>query len=255
MDFVTGFPRSQKGNDAIFVVIDKLSKVAHFLPVKESISASQLAELYTARIVSLHGVPKLISSDRGSLFTSKFWESFQTAMGTKIRFSTAFHPQTSGQVEQVNHILKDMLRACVIAFGMKREDCLPYAEFSYNNSYQASSGKAPFEILYGRKCRTPLNWSETGERQILGNDLISEAEDMCRVIRENLKAAQSRQKSYYDNKHRDLSSQIDDFVYLRVCPMKGTKRFGIKGKLAPRYVGPFKILGKRGDLAYQLELP
>ena len=99
-------------------------------------------------------------------------------MGTNIRFNTAFHPQTSGQVERVNHILEDMLRACVISFGMKWEDCLPYAEFSYNNSFQASSGKAPFEILYGRKCRTPLNWSETGERQLLGNDLITEAEEM-----------------------------------------------------------------------------
>ena len=176
-------------------------------------------------------------------------------MGTKIRFSTAFHPQTSGQVERVNQILEDMLRACVISFGMKWEDCLPFAEFSYNNSFQASAGKAPFEILYGRKCRTPLNWSETGERQLLGNDLISEAEEMCKVIRENLKAAQSRQKSYYDGKHRDLAFNIDDHVYLRVSPMKGTQRFGIKGKLAPRYVGPFKILGKRGDLAYQLELP
>src|SRR4051812_46101686 len=96
MEFVTGFPNSKKGNGVIFVVIDKLTKVAHFLPVKESISAAQLAELYTSRIVSLHGVPKLISSDRGSLFTSKFWESFQTAMGTNIRFSTVFHPQTSG---------------------------------------------------------------------------------------------------------------------------------------------------------------
>ena len=148
-----------------------------------------------------------------------------------------------------------MLRACVISFGMKWEDCLPYAEFSYNNSFQASSGKAPFEILYGRKCRTPLNWSETGERQLLGNDLITEAEDMCKVIRDNLKAAQSRQKSYYDSKHRDLAFKIGDHVYLRVSPMKGTRRFSIKGKLAPRYVGPFKIVSKRGDLAYQLELP
>ena len=173
MDFVTGFPKSKRGNDAIFVVIDKLSKVAHFLPIKESITAAQLAELYTSRIVSLHGIPQLISSDRGSIFTSKFWDSFQKAMGTNIRFSTDFHPQTSGQVEQVNQILEDMLRACVISFGMKWEDCLPYAEFLYNNSFQASSGKAPFEILYGRKCRTPLNWSETGARQILGNDLIT----------------------------------------------------------------------------------
>ena len=126
-----------------------------------------------------------------------------------------------------------MLRACVISFGMKWEDCLPYAEFSYNNSFQASSGMAPFEILYGRKCRTPLNWSETGECQLLGNDLIIEAEEMCKVIRENLKATQSRQKSYYDSKHHDLAFEIEDHVYLCVSPMKGTRRFGIKGKLAP----------------------
>ena len=125
MDFVTGFPKSRKGNDAIFVVIDRLSKVAHFLPVKETISASQLAKLYTARIVSLHGVPLEISSDRGSITTSKFWASFQKAMGTNLLFSTAYHPQTSGQVERVNQILEDMLRACVISFGMKWEECLP----------------------------------------------------------------------------------------------------------------------------------
>ena len=164
--------------------IDKLTKVAHFLPIKESITAAQLAELYTSRIVSLHGIPQLISSDHGSIFTSKFWDSFQKAMGTNIRFSTAFHPQTSGQVERVNQILEDMLRACVISFGMKWEDCLPYAEFSYKNTFQASSAKAPFEILYGRKCRTPFNWLETGERQLLRNDLITEAKEMCKVIRE-----------------------------------------------------------------------
>src|SRR4051812_33893282 len=134
-----------------------------------------------------------------------------------------------------------MLRACVISFGMKWEDCLPFAEFSYNNSFQASSRKSPFEILYGRKCRTPLSWSETIERQILGNVLITEAQDMCLVIHEILKAAQSCQKIYYDNKHRDVSFQIDDFVYLRVSPMKGNQHFGIKGKLAPRFIGPFKI--------------
>ena len=122
MDFVTGFPKSKRGNDAIFVVIDKLSKVAHFLPIKESITAAQLAELYTSRIVSFHGILQLISSDCGSIFTSKFWDSFQKAMGTNIRFSTAFHPQTRGQVERVNQILEDRLRACVISFGMKWED-------------------------------------------------------------------------------------------------------------------------------------
>ena len=161
-------------------------------------------------------------------------DSFQKALGTNIRFSTAFHSQTSGQVERVNQILEDMLRACVISFGMKWEDCLPYAEFSYNNSFQASSGKPPFEIMYGRKCRTPLNWSETGERQLLGNDLITEAVEMCKVIRDNLKAAQSRQKSYYDSKHRDLAFEIGDHVYLRVSPMKGPTYLGASFPLIPK---------------------
>src|SRR3954470_10334173 len=149
MDFVTGFPKSQKGNDAILVVIDRLSKVAHFLAVKETITASQLATLYMSRIVSLHGIPLVISSDRGSLFTSRFWASFQEAMGTHLSFSTAFHPQSQGQVERVNQVIEDMLRACVISFSKKWEESLPYAEFSYNNSYQASLKMAPFKVLYG----------------------------------------------------------------------------------------------------------
>src|SRR3954466_7995198 len=124
MDFVTGFPRSQKGHDAIFVVIDQFSKVAHFLPVKETISASQLADLYVSRIVSLHGIPLEISSDRGSLFTSTFWDSFQEAMGTHLSFSTAYHSQSQGQVERVNQVLKDMLRSCVISFCKKWEESL-----------------------------------------------------------------------------------------------------------------------------------
>jgi hypothetical protein len=114
---------------------------------------------------------------------------------------------------------------------------------------------APFELLYGRKCRTPLNWSETGERQHFGPDVIQKAEDQVRIIRENLKIAQSRQKSYYDGKHRDLVYQPNDLAYLRVTPMRGTHRFGIKGKLAPRYIGPFKVLARRGEVAYLLELP
>src|SRR3954468_14344388 len=138
MDFITGFPKTQKGSDAIFVVIDRLSKFAHFLPIRESITASQLEDLYISRVVSLHGVPLEINSDRGILFTSRFWQSFQNDMGTYLSFSTAFHPQSSGQVERINQILEYMLRASVISFGMNWEKCLPFAEFAYNNSYQAS---------------------------------------------------------------------------------------------------------------------
>ena len=255
IDFVTGLPRSPKGNDAIWVLIDRFSKVAHFLPVKTKLNVKQMAELYLARIVSLHGIPKTIYSDRGSVFTSHFWLSFQEALGTHLSFSTAYHPQSSGQVERVNQILEDMLRACVIAFGSNWEKCLPMAEFSYNNSFQASIGMAPFELLYGRPCRTPLNWSETGERNLFGPDLIKEAEEQVRTVREKLKAAQSRQKHYADRRRRALEFEVGDHVYLKVSPKRGTQRFGMKGKLAPRYVGPFKILDRRGPVAYQLELP
>ena len=193
--------------------------------MRETIRADQLAELYISRIVSLHGIPKRIISDRGSLFTSRFWESFQTAMGTRLSFSTAYHPQTGGQTERVNQILEDMLRACVLSFGANWEKSLPFAEFSYNNSFQSSLGMAPFELLYGRKCRTPLNWSETGERQFFGPDMIKEAEDQVRLIRDRLRIAQSRQKSYSDPRRREVHFEPDSFVYLRVTPLKGVHRF------------------------------
>ena len=114
---------------------------------------------------------------------------------------------------------------------------------------------APFEVLYGRKCRTPLNWSETGERPLFGPDIIQDAEEQVRIIRENLKTAQSRQKSQYDRHHKDMVYQPGEKAYLRVTPMKGAHRFGIKGKLPPRYIGPFTILERRGKVSYQLELP
>jgi hypothetical protein len=158
----------------------------------ETYQGQNLAELYISRIVSLHGVPKRIISDRGSQFTSRFWESLHRALGTNLSFSTAFHPQTGGQTERVNQIVEDMLRAYVLSYGAKWEDCLPFTEFSYNNSDQASLQMAPFETLYGRKCRTPLNWSEIGESQVFGPDIIKEAEEKVQLIRNRLKAAQSR---------------------------------------------------------------
>jgi hypothetical protein len=126
-------------------------------------------------------------------------------MGTKLDFSSAYHPHTDGQTERVNQILEDMLRACVLTYGKDWEQSLSYAEFSYNNGYQASLGMSPFEALYGRKCRTPLTWSEVGERALVGTALIKEAEERVVDIRENLKAAQSRQKSYADKKRREVS--------------------------------------------------
>jgi hypothetical protein len=122
------------------------------------------------------------------------------------------------------------------------------AEFSYNNSYQSSLKMAPFEALYGRRCRTPLNGSEAGERKIFGPDLVLEAEEKVRVIKKNLEAAQARQKSYHDKKRKPLQFEVGDYVYLKVSPTKGVQRFGIKGKLAPRYIGPYEIKETYGPM-------
>ncbi|WVZ88875.1 hypothetical protein U9M48_035342 [Paspalum notatum var. saurae] len=255
MDFIVGLPRTQKGYDSIWVIIDSCTKSAHFIPVKTTYGTKQYAELYISRIVSLHGVPLTITSDRGSLFVSRFWEQLQTALGTKLIRSSAYHPQTSGQVERVNQILEDMLRACALTYSTKWDECLPLAEFAYNNSCQKSLEMAPFEALYGRRCRTPLNWSEPGERVTFGPDLVTQAEEQVKFIHANLKRAQSRQKSYSDQRRRPLVFEEGDHVYLRVSPMKGVHRFGVKGKLAPRYVGPFRITERCGSVAYRLELP
>jgi hypothetical protein len=148
-----------------------------------------------------------------------------------------------------------MLRACVLQYDKNWDKYLSLAEFSYNNSYQTSLKIAPFEALYGRRCRTPLSWSQTGEQKIFGPDLVTEAEVKIKTIQDNLKAAQSRQKSYADIRRRPLQFQVGDFVYLRVSPARGIQRFGVKGKLAPRYIGPFEILEICGPVAYCLQLP
>jgi hypothetical protein len=234
--------------------VDRLTKLAHFIPVRTTFGGDNLTKLYIDRIVELHGIPRRIVSDRGTQFTSRFWKKLPEALGTTLNFSSAYHPQTDGQTERVNQILEDMLRACVLTYGKDWEDNLPYTEFSYNNSYQSSLKMSPYEVLYVRKCRTLLMWSEVGDRIIEGPDFIMTAEDKVAEIRENLKAAQSRQKSYADKRRRALTFSVGDFVYLKVSPIRGTRRFQVRGKLAPRYIGPYPILKRVGAVAYKLHL-
>jgi hypothetical protein len=177
------------------------------------------------------------------------------SLGTKLLHSSAYHPQTSGQTERVNQIIEDMLWACVLEFPQKWDESLPFAEFSYNNSYQESVKMAPFEALYGRQCCTPLNCSKPRESWFFWLDLVKEMEEKVQRIIHNLREAQARQKSYADKRRQPLYFQVKDYVYLKVSPMKGVTHFGVKGKLAPRYIGPFPILERCGPVAYRLQLP
>ncbi|KAK1410455.1 hypothetical protein QVD17_36992 [Tagetes erecta] len=255
MDFITKLPKTSRGNDTIWVIIDRLTKSTHFLAMKETFSMDKLAQLYINEIVSLHGVPLSIVSDRDSRFTSRFWQSFQKALGTRLNLSTAYHPQTDGQSERTIQTLEDMLRACVIDLGGSWDDHLPLMEFSYNNSYHSSIQAAPFEALYGRKCRTPVCWSEIGESQLSGPEIVQETTDKILQIRERLKTARDRQKSYADKRRKSLEFKVGDKVLLKVSPWKGVVRFGKKGKLSPRFIGPFEILERIGTVAYRLRLP
>jgi len=135
MDFIVGLPRTQNGHDAIWVIVDRLTKLAHFVPVKQNYRVDKLADLYVDNILRLHGAPKSIVSDRGPQFTTRFWKSLHESIGTTLQYSSAYHPQMDGQTKRVNQILEDLLRACVLTYGTNWEKSLSYVEFTYNNSY------------------------------------------------------------------------------------------------------------------------
>ncbi|KAL0560509.1 hypothetical protein IC582_000914 [Cucumis melo] len=255
MDFITGLPRTLRGFTVIWVVVDRLTKSAHFVPGKSTYTASKWTQLYMSEIVRLHGVPVSIVSDRDARFTSKFWKGLQTAMGTRLDFSTAFHPQTDGQTERLNQVLEDMLRACALEFPGSWDSHLHLMEFAYNNSYQATIGMAPFEALYGKCCRSPVCWDEVGEQRLMGPELVQSTNEAIQKIRSRMHTAQSRQKSYADVRRKDLEFEVGDKVFLKVAPMRGVLRFEKRGKLSPRFVGPFEILERIGPVAYRLALP
>ncbi|GJX33330.1 putative reverse transcriptase domain-containing protein [Tanacetum coccineum] len=255
MDFVTKLPKSSSGHDTIWVIVDRLTKSAHFLPIREDYKMEKLAKIYTNEIVARHGMPVSIILDCDGRFTSHLWQAFQKALGMRLDMSIAYHPQTDGQSERTIQTLEDMLRACVMDFGGSWDTHLPLIEFSYNNSYHTSIKCAPFEALYGRKCRSPVIWTEVGESQLIGPEIVQETTEKIFQIKERLKTARSRQKSYADKRRKPLEFEVGDRVLLKVSPWKGVVRFGKKGKLAPRYVGPFEIIERVGPVAYRLKLP
>ena len=179
----------------------------------------------------------------------------QQALGTKLRLSSAYHPQTDGQSERTIQSLEDLLRACVLDHRGSWDDLLPLIEFTYNNSFHSSIGMAPYEALYGRKCQTPLCWYQDGESAILGPEFLQQTTEKVRLVREKMRTAQSRQKSYSDKRRRPLEFQEGDHVFLRVTPMTGVGRALKSRKLTPKFIGPYQILRRIGPVAYQIALP
>ncbi|GJZ01617.1 putative reverse transcriptase domain-containing protein [Tanacetum coccineum] len=200
-------PKTADGQDMIWVIIDRLTKSAHFLPMREDDTLEKLTRQYLKEVVSKHGVPVSITSDRDGKFTSHFWKSLNKAL-----------------------------------------------EFLYNNSYHTNIKAAPFEVLYGRKCRSPICWAEVGDIQLTGPYIIHETTEKIVQIKSHIQAARDHQKSYADVRRKPLEFQVGDKVMLKVSPWKGVIRFGKRGKLNPCYIGPFKIIAKLGTVAYRLEL-
>nr|GFA54874.1 putative nucleotidyltransferase, ribonuclease H [Tanacetum cinerariifolium] len=246
---------TQRRHDAIWVIVDRLTKSAHFLPIRKDYSVSRLAKIFQQEIVRLHGTSSAIVSDRDPRFASHFWKGLQKAWGTRLKFSTAFHPQIGGQSEHTIQTLKDMLRSCALEWTCNLDDYICLVEFAYNNSWHASIKCAPFEMLYGRKCRAPICWDQVSERVIEGSEMIEVTNAKVVVAKEKLKEAHTRQKSYADKHRTSLEFQPGDHVFLKVSPARGVRCFGIKGKLSPRFIGPFEILDRVGEVSYRLALP
>ncbi|GKF10747.1 putative reverse transcriptase domain-containing protein [Tanacetum coccineum] len=223
--------------------------------MRETDPLDKLARMYLKEVVTRHGIPVLIICDHDPRFASNFWRSLQKALGTNLDMSTAYHLQTDGKSKRTIQTLEDMLRACAIDFGKGWVNHLPLVEFSYKNSYHASIKAAPFEALYGRKCRSPVCWAKVGHVQITGPELVQETTEKIIQIKQRIQVARDRQKSYADLKRKLMEFQVRDNVMLKVSPWKEVVRFGKQGKLNPRYVGPLKVLEKVGSVAYKLELP
>nr|GEX84316.1 putative reverse transcriptase domain, ribonuclease H-like domain, aspartic peptidase domain protein [Tanacetum cinerariifolium] len=255
MDFITKLPKTTNGYDTIWVIVDRLTKSTHFLPMRENEPMENLMKLYMTKVVTRHSVLVSIIFDRDGRFTSLFWQALHKALGTRLDTSTTYHPETNGQSERTIQTLEDMLCACVIDFRKSWDRHLPLLDFSYNNSYHTSIKVAPFEALYGRKYRSPVCWAEVGDAQLTGPEIIHETTKKIIQIKSRIQAACDRQKSYADLKRKPMGFQFGDRVMLKVLPWKGVVRFVKRGKLNPRYIRPFKVLSKVGDVAYRLELP
>jgi hypothetical protein len=256
MDFVLGLPRSKKGRDSIFVVVDRFSKMAHFIACNKTDDASHIADMFFRETVRLHGIPKSIVSDRDVKFLSYFWKTLWGKLGTKLLFSTTCHPQTDGQTEVVNRTLSQLLRAIIQKNLKSWEECLPFVEFAYNRTVHSTTGFSPFEIVYGFNPLTPMDLIPLPFEEKVSLDGEKKAK-MVRQLHEGVRLQIEKKNRLYAskaNKGRKLVVfQPGDWVWVHMRKERFPNQR--KSKLQPRGDGPFQVLERINDNAYKIDLP
>jgi hypothetical protein len=256
MDFVLGLSRTQRGCDSIFVVVDRFSKMAHFIPCQKTSDATHIANLFFKEIVRLHGLPKSIVSDRDTKFVGHFWRTLWKKLGMNLSFSSTYHPQTDGQTEVVNRSLGDLLRSLVTEHHSQWDQILPQVEFAYNDSPNRSTGQSPFQIMYGMQPRgvSELRNLEQSEFRSVGvEDFAAEMQELHSKIRERLQSSSQEYKRRADQHRRELQFKVGDLVLAHLRKERFPR--GTYNKLKMKKIGPCKILRKFEANAYEIELP
>ncbi|KAL4296734.1 hypothetical protein GQ457_12G000020 [Hibiscus cannabinus] len=256
MDFVLGLPRTRTGRDSIFVVVDRFSKMAHFIACHKTDDVVNVANLFFREIVRLHGIPRSIVSDRDVKFLSHFWRTLWSKIGTKLMFSTTCHPQTDGQTEVVNRVLSTLLRSIIKKNIKTWEDCLPHVEFAYNHVVHSATKMSPFEVVYGFNPITPLDLLPLPQEQVISKDGKARADYVKRLhqqVKENLERRTQQYEKQANKGRKRVTFDVGDWVWVHFRK----ERFPAqrRSKLLPRGDGPFQVLEKVNDNAYKLDLP
>lgn len=255
MDFITNLPKSN-GYEAILVVVDRLSKYSHFIPLKHPFTARSIAFIFVKEVVRLHGVPESILSDRDPLFVSIFWKELFKLIGTVLKMSSAYHPQTDGQTEVVNRCLEAYLRCFISDQPKSWAHWIPWAELWYNTSFHISTGFTPFEVVYGRKPPVLVHFLEGETRVEAVAQELRDRDEALRQLKFNLQKAQEQMKMQADKRRKEVQFDVGDWVFLKLRPHRQQSLVQrIHQKLAPRFFGPYQIIQKVGPVAYKLKLP
>lgn len=255
MDFITHLPNSH-GHTAVWVICDRLTKFVHFIGLPKKFNAKDLAHRFSNEICKIHGIPKSIVSDRDPVFLSHFWKELFSVQGTTLKFSSAYHPETNGQTEVVNRSLETYLRCFASDHPRQWFQFLHLAEYWFNTSYHSSIKMSPFEALFGRSPPSVRDYV-FGQTTIIDlNNSLQNRQQVLSRLKENLKRSKLKMEQQANQKRKDQTFHIGDLVWLKLQPYRQqTVHSRVSPKLAKRYYGPFTILRRIGNVAYQLDLP